>query len=81
MVLRLSASFVDELPGGMGRISLLGNASDDFDLEIETGEPSHAERSPVWIGRRREYLGSDRHDRPELALGISMEGGHVDNVF
>ncbi len=58
----------------------LGNARDDFDLEIEPGKPVYAQRGPVGIGWSAEDLILDSHDRFELVLGVGMERGHIDYI-
>ena len=61
--------------------SLRRAARDDLDLEIEPGQPGHAEGRPVRIGRLGEHAVLDLHNGAELRFWVSIEGRDIDDVL
>ena len=55
-------------------------ARDDLDLEIEAGQPVHADRGPVRVRRVADRLQADGGKRLPLRARIGVEGGHVDDI-
>jgi len=59
---------------------LYRNACDDFNLEIETAEPVHTDRSPVRIRRLGENFAFHLHHESKLLFGIGVKCCHIDDV-
>ena len=58
----------------------LGKPHNHFDFKIEACQPVHADRGPIRVRLRPDFLQPDRIDRLELCGRIGVETGHVDHI-